>query len=604
MRENNMFCNPVVFSDGKRHTNPDPYILRWCGNYYCYATDESGVKVSISENLTDWSYEGYAIKEDTYRNYWAPSVIYINGTFYMYYSNVPAESSDCHEECLKLAISDRPEGPFVWKKTFFEKFSIDSHPVMWNGKQYMFYSVNDWIGTDEKIAGTCILVDEMVSPEQFAKTPRKVILPTLKQEIYEENRFGDGRDWYTIEGAAPIVRGQRFWLLYSANAYVNEDYFVGTTVADSKDRLMDMNWKKYPSDDIWYPLLKKNEMVEGTGHNTVEKAPNMLDDWIIYHGRKAEEILDPDIEQREIYIEPLYFSGDKVVCFGPSSQMQESPGNPEIQIKNAYITEKQMLCPDSPFYIAEFWISAQNSHAGMRYGILTDYKNENNYLEIQICSGKNEVKAIQNVDGIKGCVLTEKLEQDFEHTVPHLIRIEKKFHRYELRIDYAPEISFEVHAGDMDQRESIVGIISHFSKVRMHSFTLTRGVVLEGKGLQDLGKIYCVSPAVADKDGLRSLENTLKLEKKCEALDFTEEFQIEAACASDNSTVFKWNDGQSISIEHEDRAYSVYYIRRGGREWLIADGKKLEIRESTGRERTVQICLTNSKITEYRFAKN
>ena len=31
------YCNPVPFSDGKIHTNPDPFILRWCGLYYCYA---------------------------------------------------------------------------------------------------------------------------------------------------------------------------------------------------------------------------------------------------------------------------------------------------------------------------------------------------------------------------------------------------------------------------------------------------------------------------------------------------------------------------------------------------------------------------------------
>lgn len=604
MSEKNMFCNPVSFSDGERHTNPDPYILRWCGNYYCYATDEFGVKVSVSENMTNWKYEGYAIKEDAYRNYWAPSVIYINGTFYMYYSNVPADSSDCHEECLKLAVSDRPEGPFIWKKTFFEKFSIDSHPVMWDGKLHLFYSVNDWIGTDEKIAGTCILVDEMTTPEQFAKNPREVVLPSLKQEIYEENRFGDGRDWYTIEGAAPIVRGRRFWLLYSANAYVNEDYFVGTTVAACQDSLMDMDWRKYPSDDIWYPLLKKNEMVEGTGHNTVEKAPNMLDDWIIYHGRKADEILDPEKEQREMYIEPLYFSGDKVVCFGPYAQMQEGPGNPEIQMKNIYVTDRQMICPGSPFYIAEFWISAENSHAGMRYGILADYKNDDNYLEIQICSGKNQVKVLQNVDGIQSCILTAKLESCFEHTVPHLIRIEKKFYRYEIQIDYASKISFEVHSGVTDEGEHTVGIVSHFSKVKMHSLALTRGVVLEAEGLQDLGKLYRVSQATADKRGLRGIENTLKLEKKCEPLDFMEEFQIEAAGGHDNSAVFKWSDGQRIFIEHEDSAYSVYYIRRGREEWLIADGKKIELRENDNSERTVQISLVNSKITEYRFTKN
>lgn len=603
MSEKNMFCNPTAFSDGERHTNPDPYILRWCGNYYCYATDEFGVKVSISENLADWSYVGYAIKEDTCRNYWAPSVLYINGTFYMYYSNVSTDSSDCHDECLKLAVSDRPEGPFVWKKTFFEKFSIDSHPVMWNGKLYLFYSVNDWIDTDGKITGTCIIVDEMTTPEQFAGNPREVILPSIRQEIYEENRFGDGRDWYTIEGAAPIVRGQRFWLLYSANAYVNEDYFVGTAVSKRQDSLMGMKWRKYPSDYVWYPLLKKNEAVEGTGHNTVEKAPNMLDDWIIYHGRKADETLEPEKEQREMYIDPLYFSGDKVVCFGPSAWMQESPGKPEIQEKNQYITERRMICPVGHFFVAECWLSAEDSRTGMRYGILADYKNDDNYLEIQISSGKNEVKILQIMGGIQSCILTEKLEHDFDHTVPHLIRIEKKFYSYEVQIDYEPEIFFEVHSGISEEGESTVGVVPHFSKVKIHSFALTRGIVLVTEGLKELGRLYRVSPAIVDRSGLRGIENILKLEKKCESIDFTEEFQIEAADRSDNSVVFQWNDGQSIFIEHEDSAYSVYYIRRGRNEWLIADGKKIEIRDNANPDRTVQICLADSKITEYRFTK-
>ena len=96
------YCNPVKFTDGKRHTNPDPYILQWCGKYYCYATDEYGVKVSVSEDLVAWEYKGYALKEDEYRDYWAPSVLYENGIFYMYYSNVPTGVEDCHQEWLKL----------------------------------------------------------------------------------------------------------------------------------------------------------------------------------------------------------------------------------------------------------------------------------------------------------------------------------------------------------------------------------------------------------------------------------------------------------------------------------------------------------------------
>ena len=73
------FCNPVSFTDGKRHTNPDPFVLRWCGRYYCYATDEFGVEISVSDDLTEWKYLGYGISEKEYHHYWAPSVLYLNG---------------------------------------------------------------------------------------------------------------------------------------------------------------------------------------------------------------------------------------------------------------------------------------------------------------------------------------------------------------------------------------------------------------------------------------------------------------------------------------------------------------------------------------------
>ena len=32
---NNVFHNPVPVADGAAHTNPDPYVLRWCGRHYC-----------------------------------------------------------------------------------------------------------------------------------------------------------------------------------------------------------------------------------------------------------------------------------------------------------------------------------------------------------------------------------------------------------------------------------------------------------------------------------------------------------------------------------------------------------------------------------------
>ena len=55
------YCNPVPFSDGKIHTNPDPFVLRWCGRYYCYSSDEHGAKVSVSEDLVHGESERHVL---------------------------------------------------------------------------------------------------------------------------------------------------------------------------------------------------------------------------------------------------------------------------------------------------------------------------------------------------------------------------------------------------------------------------------------------------------------------------------------------------------------------------------------------------------------
>ena len=82
------------------------------------------MKVSVSKDLVNWEYKGYAIREEGYKDYWAPSVLYWNGTFYMYYSNIRVEDEDNHQEHLKLATSKNPEEGFVWKKTFFDEFPL------------------------------------------------------------------------------------------------------------------------------------------------------------------------------------------------------------------------------------------------------------------------------------------------------------------------------------------------------------------------------------------------------------------------------------------------------------------------------------------------
>lgn len=600
MNQKNAYCNPVSFTDGRRHTNPDPYVMRWCGKYYCYATDEFGVKVSVSEDMICWEDKGYAICEKGYKDYWAPAVLYLNGYFYMYYSNIPADEEDNHEEHLKLAVSESPEGEFRYRKTFFDKFSIDAHPILWKGRLYLFYSVNDWIGLDEKIAGTCILVDGMRSPEEFMGSPKAAVLPSLRQEIYAKNRFGDGRDWYTIEGAAPVIRGDRFWLLYSANAYVNVDYYIGTAVAKAEESLLDMAWKKYPSDYTYHPLLKKNGLVEGTGHNTVTKAPNMVDDWIVYHGRNAKEELKAGVEQREMYIDPLYFNGDGIFCEGPTASWQEAPEMPEIQVYNRKVSEKTEFGKSSSCYEAEIWLSAEHSHAGARYGFSPDYQDERNYLEIQIFTGRKELLAVSVRDGVRFAAARRKLREEFDYTRPHMLRIIRIFEEYQVIMDEDEELLFTE-----PERKSygFVGVISHFTRVTVHSLILTRTAMLGGEKLKHLGRLCKLSACTADKKGLLPLGDGIKFKRRTDAGRYREMFSLQIL-DEDNKIELLTENGKKLLAGQKDREFSLYHIVREDKEYFLADGRKIEIAHEDLGEDNRAICFYGLKIAEYQYTKN
>ncbi len=464
------YCNPLPYVDGKRHTNPDPFILRWCGDYYCYATDHNGVKVSVSHDLTLWEDCGFALTESNYEEYWAPAVLYENGVFYLYYSNVPRGEGDCHQEFLKVATATNPLGPFQWQQTFFDKFSIDAHPIYWNGKRYLFYSVNDWIGTDEKIAGTGILVDELVTPTQLRGEPKAVVMPTLEQEIYERNRFNDGRDWYTIEGAATVCRDNRCWVLYSGNAFVNTDYFVGSAVASSRDDFMEMEWKKYPSDHEWHPLLRKNNDVEGTGHNTVTKAPNLVDEWIVYHGRNAHEELIQGVEQREMRMDRLYFHGDEVSCQGPTAAPQPAPELPHVKLGQQTIVQPTYIPVEVECYVAEYWISAKPQHTGCHYSVTLTHQDERNYIALSLHSGRNTLVVTEVTETGRHMILQEKLPANYQFAAPHLIRVEKNGQCYQIILDECQHYEVvSVHCLDGKS----VGIIPHFTELMLHSFSVT-----------------------------------------------------------------------------------------------------------------------------------
>ena len=121
---------------------PDPYVLKYCGAYYAYATghapDGNVFQILRSKDLIEWEEAGSAMRplEDDHPFYWAPEVFYDNGKFYLYYS--VGNEALMH---LRVAVSDRPDKNFVdsGKQLTREEFAIDAHVfVDDDGTKYLF----------------------------------------------------------------------------------------------------------------------------------------------------------------------------------------------------------------------------------------------------------------------------------------------------------------------------------------------------------------------------------------------------------------------------------------------------------------------------------
>ena len=273
----------IQFKEGQYNSQPDPFILKGNdGKFYIYVSGHDGVRAFVSESLFgEYSEIGIVFSVEGKKEYWAPSVIFIDGKYYMYVSFVNDGEEDMHEQTMHSACADTPVGPFVNPTPIIAPFSIDSHVVSTEAGLFIFYSTNDY---DAARTGTYIVVDKMKSPTEALGNPVAVVRPTLDEEIFMKNRFGDGRDWHTIEGAFYFREGNHHYVMYSGNCYQNEYYFLGYSYAYSEERdLTKIKFEKMPSNDIYAPVIAKNEFEAGTGHNSVIKEAGEY--WCIYHGR-------------------------------------------------------------------------------------------------------------------------------------------------------------------------------------------------------------------------------------------------------------------------------------------------------------------------------
>lgn len=270
----------------------DPFILESGGRYYIYTTGHDGVYAYHSDDLFDgWEFAGRVMTVPEHDSFWAPSVIELDGKFYMYnsieiYDDVPDKGG--HRGAMFVSESDNPLGPFTNATQLLHPFSIDSHVVKNEAGLFIFYSTNKFDG--DRI-GTYIVVDKMTDPYHAEGNPVTVVEPTLDEDIYRRDRYKKGQHWHTIEGAFYFKEGDWQYVMYSGNCFEQPTYYIGYARAKTDETdLRKIKFEKYPDDNTYHPVIAANDFEEGTGHHSMIKKDGQW--YAIYHARDYDDGLN------------------------------------------------------------------------------------------------------------------------------------------------------------------------------------------------------------------------------------------------------------------------------------------------------------------------
>lgn len=332
-------------------TGADPDVIyitegEEAGYYYMYITSDdisgSGYLAYRSKDMVSWECTGVALSSSAeydaesdyttisfaFSRYWAPEVIYdtTSGLYYMFYTadEYDPSFSSTHYFYADIAISDKPQGPFVQYNKYYEKelnysprvdsenklkiyeplfdFSrmsptdplyetmndgymkvIDVSPFIdpVSGKKYMYFCHD--LGSTIAVTASSIYVIEL--HDDWTPDYTKVY------QLTEANKLTVGGDNTSVlsEGQvneAPFMvynsTSGLYYLFYSANSYTNKTYSVRLAVGSSPTG----PFTKLTNEQGGFVLYAESywSWASGTGHCSIVNRNGQ--DYICYHAHK------------------------------------------------------------------------------------------------------------------------------------------------------------------------------------------------------------------------------------------------------------------------------------------------------------------------------
>lgn len=315
------YLNPVY-----RHASPDPFVLKYCGAYWCYFTgmqpDGRAFGILHSQDLVHWEYAASALDPlpDLGPHYWAPEVTYRDGVFYLYYAAGDEETMQ-----MRVATAAHPGGPFVdaGRRLTQEKFAIDGHVFIDNGDRWYFFYAADFL--DVERVGTGTVMDAMLDPLTLVGNPRPVTRARFDWQIYDPQRKEKGGlRWHTLEGPFVLKHADRYYQMFSGGNWQNASYGVAYGITDRLDQPGE--WLQ-PCDGVQVPLVIQSDPgrgIIGPGHNSVVRGLDNRELFCVYHRWQ------PSTSERVLAIDRMDWDEGRLVVHGPSSTPQPVPARPAV----------------------------------------------------------------------------------------------------------------------------------------------------------------------------------------------------------------------------------------------------------------------------------
>jgi len=313
-------ATPRTFSNPLLASGPDPWVICHDGFYYYMHSIDTNLTIWKTTDLTQLARAERKIvwtapeTGPCSRNIWSPELHFINGVWYIYFS--ADDERGINERQRMFVLVNETADPFSdhWRlagelRLPDDKWAIDGTAFTYRGQLYFTWS--GWAGDDNTRQDIylCRLKDPLTADGE------RVILsePVLDWERYNYDPDPENpRNHIVInEGPAPLLHGDRLFLIYSANGCWTDQYCLGMLTAPTDTDLMTPGcWIKHPR-----PVFQTSveNQVYAPGHNSFFRTADGSH-WLFYHANPRPGLGCGN--ERSPRLQPVHWQPDGTPYFG------------------------------------------------------------------------------------------------------------------------------------------------------------------------------------------------------------------------------------------------------------------------------------------------